>query len=189
MIIYKRQRIRDPVHDLIEFGTDPFDRMLWHVIDTPQFQRLRRIRQTGFSEIVFPGATHTRFAHSLGVLHTARLLMRVIGARLGKERYELRRAETALAAALVHDVGHGMFSHAFEPVGEELGLPLAKHAEVSKRLILDSEVTVALNALTMASRKKWLIWSARSSPTTSTMRSCQANSTRTDSTTCSEIDS
>jgi uncharacterized protein len=48
------------------------------VIQTPPFQRLRRIRQLGFSELVFPGATHTRFAHSIGVFHVARQLMRLI---------------------------------------------------------------------------------------------------------------
>ena len=51
----KPQRIRDPVHNLIEFGTDQFERTMWRVIQTPAFQRLRRVRQLGFSEFVFPG--------------------------------------------------------------------------------------------------------------------------------------
>jgi uncharacterized protein len=68
----KSQRIRDPVHNLIEFGSDQFESTLWRVIQTPPFQRLRRIRQLGFSEFVFPGATHTRFGHSIGVFHVAR---------------------------------------------------------------------------------------------------------------------
>jgi HD superfamily phosphohydrolase len=53
------QLVRDPLHDLIEFDAGQFEHMLWRVIRTPPFQRLRRIRQLGFSEFVFPGATHT----------------------------------------------------------------------------------------------------------------------------------
>ena len=84
MAASKSQRIRDPVHNLIEFDTKQFESTLWRVIQAPQFQRLRRIRQLGFSEFVFPGATHTRFAHSIGVFHTARLLMRVIRRYVGE---------------------------------------------------------------------------------------------------------
>ena len=80
----KPQRIRDPLHDLIEFGVNPFDQTLWKVVKTRPFQRLRRIKQLGFSELVYPGATHTRFAHSLGVFHTARLLMETIKRHLGE---------------------------------------------------------------------------------------------------------
>jgi uncharacterized protein len=63
----KSPRIRDPIHNLIEFKTDQFDKTMWSIIQTEPFQRLRRIRQLGFSDFVFPGATHTRFAHSIGV--------------------------------------------------------------------------------------------------------------------------
>ena len=63
----KPQRVRDPIHNLIEFNSKQFESTLWRVIQTPPFQRLRRIRQLGFSEFVFPGATHTQFAHGLGV--------------------------------------------------------------------------------------------------------------------------
>lgn len=144
----KLQRVRDPVHNLIEFDTsDQLERTLWNVIQTPPFQRLRRIRQLGFSELVFPGATHTRFAHSIGVFHTARALMRVIKRQLITEQRNFldRQAQVALAAALVHDVGHGMFSHAFEAVGTQLNLPMAHHERVSGALIADSELTKALN--------------------------------------------
>lgn len=73
----KTQRIRDPLHDIIPFNGQQFEDSLWRVVQTQPFQRMRRIRQLGFSELTFPGATHTRFAHSVGVFHTARELMRV----------------------------------------------------------------------------------------------------------------
>jgi HD superfamily phosphohydrolase len=116
--------------------------MLWRVIQTPPFQRLRRIRQLGFSEFVFPGAAHTRFAHSVGVFHVARQLMRLIQRHVGASgrQYREHQAQVALAAALVHDVGHGMFSHTFEKVGKALNLPLAHHETVSERLIRESEI-------------------------------------------------
>jgi len=141
-------RIRDAVHNIIEFdGLDPLESRLWEVIQTPFFQRLRRIRQLGFSEFVYPGATHTRFAHSLGVFHTARRLVAVIRKfeeRSG-ERYEDQHAAPALAAALLHDVGHGMFSHAFEAVGKEFGWAMAKHEDVSQALIREGEIADILN--------------------------------------------
>jgi HD superfamily phosphohydrolase len=98
----KSQRIRDPLHNLIEFGTDQFEQTIWGVIQTAPFQRLRRIRQLGFSEFVFLGATHTRFAHSIGVYDVARSLIRIIEREAGGRTHQ---ADVALAAALVHDVG------------------------------------------------------------------------------------
>lgn len=63
--MYTRQRVRDPVHNIIEFSGTEFDDALWHVVETRAFQRLRRVKQLGFSDFVYPGASHTRFAHSL----------------------------------------------------------------------------------------------------------------------------
>jgi HD superfamily phosphohydrolase len=106
---------RDPVHNLIAFDDTPGDRLLLELINTPEMQRLRRIKQLGVTEMVFPGANHSRFAHSLGVLHTARLFLdqfeRCEGARLPGEMRTL-----VLCAALLHDIGHGPFSHVFELV-------------------------------------------------------------------------
>jgi uncharacterized protein len=98
------QRIRDPLHDLIEFNTerDEFEGVLWKTIQTRPFQRLRRIKQLGFSDLVYPGATHSRLAHSIGVFHTARMLMEVIGRHV--TRPEESKMRQALAAALVHDL-------------------------------------------------------------------------------------
>jgi HD superfamily phosphohydrolase len=106
-------------------------------MQTRPFQRLRRIKQLGFSDFVYPGATHSRLLHSAGVFHTARRLMGVI------EKYipaKDARVDQALAAALVHDLGHGPFSHAFEKIGERFNLKMANHEAVSDMLIRDGEV-------------------------------------------------
>lgn len=135
--------MRDPVHNLIEFDGSQFEQTMWRVIQTSPFQRLRRIKQLGFSDFVFPGATHTRFAHSIGVFHTARALMRTIKRQIDSDqsrRFGEYQASVALAAALVHDVGHGMFSHAFERVGATLDLPMANHERVSELLISDGPI-------------------------------------------------
>jgi uncharacterized protein len=141
MIELKRQRVRDPLHDLIEFDEgDGFESMLWRIVQTPPFQRLRRVRQLGFSELVYPGATHTRFAHSLGVFHTARQLMRIVDLYAPRTPEEKIQREAALAASLVHDVGHGPFSHAFEAIGERFNWSLvADHEEHSDFLIRSTD--------------------------------------------------
>lgn len=144
MAKYSPQRIRDPLHDLIEFQADKFENVLWEVLQTRPFQRLRRVKQLAFSEFVFPGATHTRFAHSVGVFHIARQLMGIIANHLDNE-IDPERAKVALAAALVHDIGHGPFSHSFEEAGEKLEMPYAKHEAVSADLIRTGEVAEVLS--------------------------------------------
>ncbi len=96
--------IRDPIHDYIEL-----DELALQLIDSPQVQRLRRIRQLGFSNLVYPGANHTRFEHSLGVYHLTGFLINQVD--------EHQQTEL-LAAALLHDIGHGPFSHATEELIE-----------------------------------------------------------------------
>lgn len=145
--MFKRQRIRDPLHNLIEFQENEFENALWSVLQTRAFQRLRRVKQLGFSELVYPGATHSRFVHSIGVFHIARMLMAVVKEHLGSSRYRASNAETALAAALVHDLGHGPFSHAFETVGRRLKLRMANHVSISDSLIREGEVAGALSVL------------------------------------------
>ncbi len=112
------QRIRDPVHGLIVFRPDDLDQLAWKLVDTPEFQRLRRIKQLGVSEFVFPNATHTRFAHSIGVFHVARTLVEIIQREISGigQEFDPPRAEVAVIAALLHDLGHGPFSHTFEGV-------------------------------------------------------------------------
>jgi uncharacterized protein len=78
------QRVRDPVHGLIVFHKDQkLDQLAWRLLDTPEFQRLRRIKQLGPAEFVFPSATHTRFAHCVGVFHTARQLIKIVEREIG----------------------------------------------------------------------------------------------------------
>jgi uncharacterized protein len=94
--------------------------------------------------LVYPGATHTRFAHSIGVFHTARELMKIVREQDGTNE---AREKMALAAAMVHDVGHGPFSHAFETVGKRLSLKLADHEEMSDRLIRTGELSEILKEM------------------------------------------
>lgn len=110
--------IRDPIHDYIEL-----DELAMSLIDTPQVQRLRRIKQLGFSNLVYPGANHTRFEHSLGVYHLTKRLIRQV---------DERHQEELLAAALLHDVGHGPFSHATEKLIERY--TRKKHDQVKEYL-------------------------------------------------------
>lgn len=136
----KLQRIRDPLHDLIEFDVEKsqLENVLWRVMQTRAFQRLRRIKQLGFSDFVYPGATHSRFIHSIGVFHTARRLMKVIDRYISAPDAKM---EQAIAAALLHDLGHGPFSHAFEKIGERFDLKMANHEAVSDILIRSGEVS------------------------------------------------
>ena len=145
------QRIRDPVHGLVVFGDsgdrerDETDRIAWDLLNTPEFQRLRRIRQLGFSDLVFPGATHSRFAHSIGVYHTARRLADVIARREGRRDPE--RERVALLAALLHDIGHGPFSHAFEAATEALDRTKRHEAWSAEIVREDTQVNKVLRGV------------------------------------------
>lgn len=107
--------ICDPIHDLISFENTSWDRLLLRLINTREFQRLRRIKQLGLSEMVFPGGNHSRFAHSIGVMHNARRFLDRIEKQTGNKLDDMHRT-AVLTAALLHDVGHGPFSHAFEKI-------------------------------------------------------------------------
>src|ERR1044071_4078748 len=102
---------RDPVHNIISLRTDDEGELIMNLIDTPEFQRLRRIKQLGLGLYTYQGAEHSRFTHSLGAFH---LMTRVLD-RLS-ERYSIADADrvAARAAALLHDVGRGSFSHVME---------------------------------------------------------------------------
>jgi HD superfamily phosphohydrolase len=118
---------RDPVHDIIAFEqSDPVERVVFRLIQSRAFQRLRRIRQLGFANLVYHGAEHSRFAHSLGVLHVARRICETLELE-PEDRLEV------LCAAALHDVGHGPFSHAIESVTG------VHHETYSQRLVADEE--------------------------------------------------
>ncbi len=106
---------RDPVHNLIALGES--DQLLVDLINTREVQRLRRIRQLGLSNIAYPGAEHSRFVHSLGVLHLMRRIFDEKAWMAGPFTDSLTDyRHLAMSAALLHDLGHGPFSHAIEAV-------------------------------------------------------------------------
>jgi uncharacterized protein len=133
--------LRDPVHGLIAFEAEE-ERVVELLIDTPEVQRLRRVRQLGVTALAFPGAEHTRFAHAIGSAHVMKLLLARLRAIHGAlpfwHRVSTDRARDALAAALLHDVGHGPLSHLFEDA-----LPGTPHHEAwTERIVLDPSTGV-----------------------------------------------
>lgn len=104
----KRKIVNDPIYGLISF---PFD-LLYDLIDHPYFQRLRRISQMGLSTYVYPGATHSRFSHALGALHLMTVSINVLrdkDIQISDDEYL-----AVCIAILLHDIGHGPYSHALE---------------------------------------------------------------------------
>ena len=139
--------IRDPVH-----GSIPIHDSEIKILERALFQRLRNIKQLGFSEYVFPGATHTRYLHSIGVMNIATLVFN----GLFKEQQSkdiLRLKETLRLACLLHDIGHAPLSHSTEsvmPMLSELKLPKqfqdkedrqASHEDYTIKSIVDSSFT------------------------------------------------
>lgn len=106
----KRKIFNDPVYGFISI---PYD-IVFDVIEHPYFQRLRRIQQLGLSSLVYPGATHSRFHHSLGAMHLMYRSLEVLKSK-GQEITE-DESKAAVLAILMHDLGHGPFSHALEGV-------------------------------------------------------------------------
>jgi HD superfamily phosphohydrolase len=121
--------IRDPVHDVIGFRTDrDEDALLFRLINADEFQRLRRVRQLGMASLAYPGADHSRYSHSLGVMETARKMLDRLG-----QFFPIDPADrtACVAAALLHDLGHGPFSHVFERVSG------VDHEAVTTRALTD----------------------------------------------------
>ncbi len=121
--------IIDPIHDFIRV----YDHEL-EIIDNPIFQRLRRIRQLSGAHLTYPAAQHTRFEHSLGVMHIASQAGQAL-----KEKEILKSddIETLRLAGLLHDIGHGPFSHLFEEIIQQKKI---SHEDFGKHLILKSEI-------------------------------------------------
>ncbi len=105
---------RDSVHNIIRIKTDDEEgKLLARLIDTAEFQRLRRIKQLGLAHFAYQAAEHSRFTHSLGAMHLATRVLE----KLGKKYQIAPAARTAVrVAALLHDIGHGPFSHVIETI-------------------------------------------------------------------------
>ena len=117
--------MRDPVHGYINVDYQ----VIWDLINTPEFQRLRRIHQLGGTMQVYHTAEHSRFGHSLGVYEIVRLMIENIkGLKQALSEFE---QVAVLCAGLLHDVGHGPFSHAFESVSN------VHHEVITSRIILE----------------------------------------------------
>ncbi|WP_143960389.1 HD domain-containing protein [Litoribacter populi] len=100
--------LNDPVYGFITIPSE----LIFAIIDHPYFQRLRRIKQLGLTDFIYPGALHTRFHHALGAMHLMSITLdnlRNKGHEISNEEYE-----ASLIAILLHDIGHGPFSHALE---------------------------------------------------------------------------
>lgn len=121
--------IRDPVHDVIAFRIErEEDALLFRLLNAKEFQRLRRIRQLGMASLAYPGADHSRYSHSIGVMETAR---RMLDRLAESHKVDPQQRLICLAAALLHDLGHGPFSHVFERVSG------VNHEEVTQNVLLD----------------------------------------------------
>jgi uncharacterized protein len=151
-ITNKKKIINDPVHGFINISWD----IIFDLIEHPYFQRLRRIRQLGLTSFVYPGASHSRFQHALGATHLMNTAINVLiqkGHMITDEE-----AEAANIAILLHDIGHGPFSHALENTiirginHEELSLLFMKELNV----IFKGRLDLAIEIFTGRYRKKFL---------------------------------
>jgi HD superfamily phosphohydrolase len=145
-------RIRDPIHGTIPVGDDEKA-----VIDSGFYQRLRHIRQLGFGDLAFPGATHTRHAHCLGAMHVSSRLFDAVAPQTDLSlRSRARFRQLVRLAVLCHDLGHMPLSHASEIVAPKkaaLGLPAwlspdpeaqASHEDFTAKILVDSSLTPLL---------------------------------------------
>lgn len=140
--------IRDPVHGSIKILDEEIS-----IIESPFFQRLKNIKQLGFTENIFPGATHTRYLHSIGVMDIANKVFNQIFKNLPLNSELLRLKETVRLACLLHDIGHAPLSHTTEcvmPMVSELKLAKnfapsvdrqATHEDYTIKSIIDSSFT------------------------------------------------
>jgi len=148
--------IRDPIHGVIEVTPD--ERAL---IDSPQYQRLRNVKQLGFADLAFPGATHTRYSHGLGAMSVATRVFDALANKVELDADDRARfRQTLRLAVLFHDLGHAPLSHATErimPPASMLALPdwvqsphraragrQADHEDYTLKLLLDSGLTAEI---------------------------------------------
>ncbi len=141
-------RIRDPIHGTITVSDEETE-----IVDSRFYQRLRNVRQLGFGDLAFPGATHTRHAHSLGAMHVASKLFDAVTAKADLSTPAKIRFRAAVRlAVLCHDLGHMPLSHASEkiapkrallklPTWTDTGEEFASHEDFTARILLDSELS------------------------------------------------
>lgn len=160
---------RDPVYNLISFDKE-YEKPIIDIINTPVFQRLRRIRQLGFSNYTFPTAVHDRFSHSIGVSYITGILfdnlnvpdnitIPTLDEKGDATNIDIGKRELRLLltlAGLLHDIGHGPFSHAFEKITR------IDHEEMSKKIIEKSDISEILSKIEHSEilskySKKWII--------------------------------
>ncbi|WP_029508453.1 HD domain-containing protein [Paucilactobacillus suebicus] len=133
----KEKVLRDPIYNYIYVD----NRIILDLIDTPEFQRLRRIKQLGTTSLIFHGAEHSRFGHSLGVYEITRRICNLFQRNYpsknpGDGLWDDHERLVALCAALLHDVGHGPFSHTFEHIFH------TNHEQITTQIITSPETNI-----------------------------------------------
>ena len=124
-----QRNYRDPLHNIISLNEETSeDRLLVDLIDSAEFQRLRRIKQLGLAMFTYQGAEHSRFTHSIGVMH---LMTRALNLLAVHHAISDEARVVGRAGALLHDLGHGPFSHVIEKVFH------FHHEDWSRRIVLD----------------------------------------------------
>ena len=129
-----QRNYRDPLHNIISLDESlPDDRLIVELIDSIEFQRLRRIKQLGIAMFTYQGAEHSRFTHSIGVMHLMTRALDLLGSHhsISEEARVVGRV-----GALLHDLGHGPFSHVMEKVFR------FHHEDWTRRIVLDEETEV-----------------------------------------------
>jgi HD superfamily phosphohydrolase len=140
----KKKIFNDPVYGFINVPSE----FLFDLIQHPYFQRLRRIKQLGLTDLVYPGALHTRFHHALGAMHLMHTALQTLGSK--SSQISDKECESSLIAILLHDIGHGPFSHALETALLQ-GVP---HEDISLQIMqmlnqeFDGKLGLALQIFT-----------------------------------------
>lgn len=148
----KLKVINDPVHGFVTIPNE----LIYQIIQHPYFQRLRRISQTGLTELVYPGARHSRFHHALGCMHLMQKALNILKRK--SVDITIEEENGALIAILLHDLGHGPFSHSLE----HSIINGLHHEEVSLRLmeelnqIFENKLSVAIQIFKGEYHKKFL---------------------------------
>jgi len=127
--------IIDPIHDFVRVNSNELK-----IIDTPIFQRLRRIRQLSGAHLIYPGAQHTRFEHSLGVMHIASMAGHALNE---KGIVSSDNIQNLRFAGLLHDIGHGPFSHLFEELLQKRKI---SHENIGRDIILKTQIGDLISA-------------------------------------------